>query len=1390
MDKYNLGKNGKFGDIDLSKIYSGIQANEICNDQNVKSLFNIIDSNEDGKLGNAEIQALLKNLDKNGDKEISSKELNKLLDKDGKKLNKNSKKLFMQLLNDISSLMKDKGVEKVSTTNNSELITYEDGHTEQVFEDGSQIITRVDDKKNTIKTEKNSSGDIEKETTTAEDGTTTVVEYKNGEPIKTVKTLNQGNYVETISNIDGKEHKTIVDKEKGITTEYVDNVKVKVQSPNAMTTFKDGLSTTNINNGELIEIKDNGGNLLSRVQNEALDGGSVKTTETTFNGDDYNKEVFIDTKKISQIKVVNGKTYSIDYDGEGNTVGIVVQNGESISMLAKRFNCSVEEIIKLNRNKVKQGKRYPYFLVGAEIKIPREIEADAEVLQSRQSREEAIQSYKDFMVKRNAEKPTQPIPAEKVVKKPIPPKSSLTDESITYVKNEDGSIVYSRDGAPLNEEEVKVFVEKETEAIYQELNSATKGGGTDEELVVSAVGKIYSAAILESLNKKLEDSNKGNDMTSPLESLLLSELSHTEVNNLIRVMRDNGAFGGKENTSKEVSRNFVRELEYEIKGYTGRDNLVDVMNLIENSPETRKAAEALLQERHPKLTPDENSYVRAFLKSDGWEAQEIDQFDAVWIKNNSYAPAKVEKVGNSAYTIVGIDQNHRNRVINRLAFDYDDQEALHVALESIYTKGFNGKGVHSADYITFEQACKNYNQKNNIEPQFKGQDAVQTYLAYRASLEESSPVRQAENISAKNRLLFKDGEKPVRVQAEEIAYSIKNGDFSNAFKSTNPDVYTEISKILADNDFNNIKNINDLYETVIKNTKAIEQLSVKTNALLSGQVNFSDDEIVNIVVVLMQKHDALKIQNSGNGQGFSAQNTAVEIKNQINTILLKHSHLIDKIKEKVGNENFEFTKVIGSHMAPGVMMSEKVDTKQTWQNMLSTTEQIVDETIFYNEEGNQITDVAQVEKLKTANLESLKDFKSFVDELEREHKVGVDAEGNLSSAANWVSEYSGLGTDRDDVANTYLEAKNLLIKLEAAAEGRLRDKDGNVISLQDLAEETINRLQNLEKTNANYNQTVSIGKMIITLAPILAVTTVVTGGASAVGMGATATSIAAGAAASTVTYGVNTIEQTTSYTGNTAQARENTVEDALINGVLTAIGMRVGFATNNIATGSSASRTQSLLRKASAAGIDITTDSFISSTADFIKNGTVSEEAFIQNLIISGTATVAAHALSGVSKADDITNSASSNYKRLEGAENAQRNINDGTGHTGNSRKAESSGSEHSSGRKSTGNNGSEQSSNSTKTENNHSRTTSGSNARAHVGSPEHKDLLDTFNKYLGDDKLRENATLAEINKAFKKLANKHHPDKFVNEADKVFHEEILKIITNKFNAYKASLKS
>lgn len=103
-----------------------------------------------------------------------------------------------------------------------------------------------------------------------------------------------------------------------------------------------------------------------------------------------------DGKKIKQEKNIDGETMTVEYDGKGNTK-VIVQNREGFKSLSELFGVDKHELIELNKDKIRKHPRTgrKFFLVGEEILIPREVEADEAILKGRKDKAGAIQDWID-----------------------------------------------------------------------------------------------------------------------------------------------------------------------------------------------------------------------------------------------------------------------------------------------------------------------------------------------------------------------------------------------------------------------------------------------------------------------------------------------------------------------------------------------------------------------------------------------------------------------------------------------------------------------------------------------------------------------------------------------------------------------------------------------------------------------------------------------------------------------------------------------------------------------------------------------------------------------------------------------------------------------------------
>lgn len=728
--------------------------------------------------------------------------------------------------------------------------------------------------------------------------------------------------------------------------------------------------------------------------------------------------------------------------------------------------------------------------------------------------------------------------------------------NVTQYKDDSGKIWYfdEKTGKALVKGQYSNFVNKEAQAISDSIYDAAKGIGTKNEQLERAVNYIQSPEMFAKVNAHIAPKNSDYTPTADttaLEALILDENDHGTAQGYFRTLINNGAM-----TTSQAGACVARELEHELHGrtfgYTSTEGVNRVMNLCHDR-NVRLEVESQLAAKHPELKANEGSITRAYLADDGWNPQEVDQFDANWVANNAYTQATYkkdengqivrDKDGNPIIEDMG-DQAHRNGVISRLSFDYEDKEALHKGLKAM------NDNPDSQDYICFAQRAVEENQKRNYKQQFTDQECVQQYLAGRATDDGNVDVEQ---LSACNNLLFKS-EKPPRVQAEESLYGAKNGDMSHVFDSMDPEVYAAQQEIFAKGDIKGCKNVQDAYNKAMAQARPDKKVYIKANAILSNQVEFTQKEITDFAIELMHSIDSSTGTGASSHQSGSNTTDAEYKTEQLKAILTNHPEIINDVKVMVqkGDFSFEVTRDSGEKLS----FTDHYDNKQKYLDIINNTNTAAKDAIFYDEKGNKITDPAQIEALTKANMNSLQGLRQYVAELERDFKMGVDEEGAFSDAANGLVEYSGLGTGRGEVANNYRYAKNLLKELELAAQGKLRDSSGKVISAQELAKKVQNDIGKLSQTNADYKSSISMAKMGMVLAPVIVVTTIATGGSAAVGWGSAAT--VAGATTAVVEGSIQATELLTSETGNTAENRASATQQVLWDTALAATGTKIG----------------------------------------------------------------------------------------------------------------------------------------------------------------------------------------------------------------------------------------
>lgn len=394
VDSYSLGKDSKFGNIDFSKLKSGITKQELGIQVGtvLDSIWKRIDTNQEGdskdKLDRQELNQLIKIISElcGKDTNLSTGEAKKFETEYGKKLGRKHKEELLTFLSKLSELTNGVAKVETETATNVETITYEDGHTEKVKPNGSKTIISKDGK--TI-TEKDADGNTTKETVKTDDSET-VTEYEPGStnPKKQTKTNKDSKSVILYCQNKPIKQTTTIEKTGEVQEFYFVEDQPVLKK------------TTNPKTGETVVYSD--GKPASRSVTTKTEEGT-RVSNTVYDGNNSTEKVSINGKERYQKKVIDDVEHEVYYDEEGNTLGIIVQNGESIHAIAKKFNVTTEDLVRVNASLLKGNKKW--FKVGDEIKIPRQIEAEeySKLQEGRLDRAGAIEQYAYAVAKRKAE---------------------------------------------------------------------------------------------------------------------------------------------------------------------------------------------------------------------------------------------------------------------------------------------------------------------------------------------------------------------------------------------------------------------------------------------------------------------------------------------------------------------------------------------------------------------------------------------------------------------------------------------------------------------------------------------------------------------------------------------------------------------------------------------------------------------------------------------------------------------------------------------------------------------------------------------------------------------------------------------------------------------------
>ena len=422
-----LGRFGKEGNVEIATLKGGIKKEEVSSE--LKNVFAAYDEDNNNVLTDNEIQKLKSDVEqysKGGKDSIFSQREANHLSKDKNIQDTDSSKIF-DFLKQIETRAKSMISSEVAA--DGKVVTKsKDGNGNEVtetYDNNTKISEKVVSANGkTIKTI--SKNGIKEKEIISDDTTGTVETTTFGEDGETIvsKEIKEKSQTTTISYEQGrrKSEKVITDKDEQFEYTYDASgdkkITKKIENSSDVTKRKvteykynsNGSYTETINDytGTTVISYDKNKQELSRSttkngQTTVLTKVENGYTETITNDKNDNSTTNIlnnNKQRLTQTKTVDNKEYSLTYDGEGNITGVVVQFGENINSICKKFGCTKEELLEVNKDIVKTTKSgRKYFAVGAEIKIPDKnyrLDADNKVFQNRKDSAGAIQDYKNW----------------------------------------------------------------------------------------------------------------------------------------------------------------------------------------------------------------------------------------------------------------------------------------------------------------------------------------------------------------------------------------------------------------------------------------------------------------------------------------------------------------------------------------------------------------------------------------------------------------------------------------------------------------------------------------------------------------------------------------------------------------------------------------------------------------------------------------------------------------------------------------------------------------------------------------------------------------------------------------------------------------------------------
>ena len=447
----------------------------------------------------------------------------------------------------------------------------------------------------------------------------------------------------------------------------------------------------------------------------------------------------------------------------------------------------------------------------------------------------------------------------------------------------------------------------------------------------------------------------------------------------------------------------------------------------------------------------------AFLASEIGD-DEVYLFNAALVKNNAIT-----------------DQSRRNEILqtNLTKISGFGIEGLGVGVNKRANRMAAADAASTKeDYQALQDAAEEENKKKNYKAQFKGQDALQTYIygVHDGDVQEIDDFNTT-LIDPKEDMLDRD--EIVRIKAETGVLWAKKGLYNKAFESQDSEVTKQMFALQSPNGKSALdakllkkqaaeKHQDDYLMMARPDLYSEDEIVTKATNLLQGALqSFKSFEDLRYGFAVKTDDNVLQLQATETNDLKTAENLISRAYS-----LISNNSILSKVKAKMGDDFNVLMKKEDAHFKTN-----------TFKNVTSITDKQVTE--YSDKEGKVKLTPEQI----AHNKYVVTWLKSQLADLERDKKLNEAKDGWKQDFVNWHREtYSGYAT-RSSVANKYQLIKSNIARLEAAAEGKLVDASGKPVSFEDAMKNLGETgIQALEHANADYQTAQATGEFMVDMA--------------------------------------------------------------------------------------------------------------------------------------------------------------------------------------------------------------------------------------------------------------------------------------------------------------------